>query len=137
MLVDCWIARQPVIEIQQLFEKIAEAAPGFRLVMEEHLADNDALLPHVLMADCGRFVASYFTGEKKMAGDPPSADELRGVLAAIDAAMGDGDEPTQNVVSVSFVEQIWLAPYYPVLYGRTCARRSSGNAPGRRTSGVP
>ena len=61
-----------MIEISQLFEKIAEAAPGFRLAMEEHLADNNTLLPHALMADCGRFVASYFTGEKKIASDPPA-----------------------------------------------------------------
>jgi len=105
-----------VIEIPQLFEKIAEAAPGFRLIMKRHLADNDTLLPHLLMADCGRFVASYFTGEKTIASDRPTADELRGVLAAIDAAMADGDEETQNVVAASFVECVWLEPYFSELY---------------------
>ena len=105
-----------MIGIRQLFAKIIEAAPGFQPAMDEHLADHDQLLPHVLMADCGRFVGSYFTGEKRIASDAPSAVELRNVLAMLDAAMAEGDEETQNVVAVSFVEHLWLAPYYSDLY---------------------
>ena len=84
--------------------------------MGERLTDNDERLPHVLMADCGRFVASYFTGEKVSASDPPSAVELRNVLTVIDSSMVDGDEEAQNAVALSFVEFVWLEPYYSALY---------------------
>ena len=101
-----------MMTVRELFSKIIDAAPGFKRTMEEHLSDNDELLSHLLMADCGLFVASYFTGEKRIASDPPSVVELRNVLAIIDAALAEGDEEAQNVVAVSFVECLWLEPYY-------------------------
>jgi hypothetical protein len=105
-----------VISTNELFAQIVEAAPGFRSTVEEHLADYDELLPHVLMADCSRLVASYFTGAPTIASGPPNERELQSVLSVLDRAMIEGDEATQNALAVSFVEHLWLQPYYPALY---------------------
>ena len=105
-----------MIATSDLFAQIVEAAPGFRSTVEEHLAGNDELLPHVLMGDCGRFVASYFTGAQTIASGPTDERELQSVLSVLDRAMIEGDEATQNVVAVSFVEDLSLQPHYPELY---------------------
>ena len=80
--------------------------------MDEHLNDHQELLPHVLMADCERFIASYFTGPSSIAGGVPSEDELGQVLSVLETAMIEGDDETQNVIAVSFVEHLWMEPYY-------------------------
>ena len=104
-----------MVTATELFARVLAAAPGFAPVMEEHLADNEELLSHLLMADCKRFIASYFTGRSTVPGKPPCEGELLGMLSAIEATMIDGDEETQNVIAVSFLEYLWNEPFFPAL----------------------
>lgn len=83
--------------------------------MDEHLADNGSLLPHLLMEACGRFIASHFSGLSDLPGDIPGKDEVCRVLDVLETAIVDGDEETKNAISVSFLENLWLEPYYPAL----------------------
>jgi len=57
---------------EQLFKRIAMAAPGFKAVMDEHLQDNGELLVHVLMADLLRYIGAHFTQSSKAAAPPPT-----------------------------------------------------------------
>lgn len=53
-----------MLDTRQFFTKIVEVAPEFQDCVDEHLADHEELLTHVLMGDLSRFVASCFTAAK-------------------------------------------------------------------------
>jgi hypothetical protein len=78
--------------------ELLAAVPEFRSRYEEHLRDNEELLLHVLFADLARFAASA-----ERAGDEEVVDR---VLGAADHLLVDGDELTQELVAVSFVEHL-------------------------------
>lgn len=46
----------------ELFAEVARVSPGFKRVAAEHLADNEELLPHPLMANLLRHIGSHFQG---------------------------------------------------------------------------
>jgi hypothetical protein len=100
------------INCVDLFSRIVEVCPSFATQVEEHYADNGEILCHVLIADLGRLVAGYFTGKTSLVVGPPNEAELRGVLAVLDSAFVEADDETQNAIGVSFVEHLWIAPYF-------------------------
>ena len=104
-----------MISTADLFSRIVAGAPAFAAVLAEHLADNEELLPHVLMADCGRFVASHFVGSTEIVGGVPSEDDVRSVLSVLNTAMTWGDVETRNVIAVSFLEHLWMEPHYAAM----------------------
>jgi hypothetical protein len=96
----------------QLFAEIEKVSPAFKAVAAEHLAANDELLPHVLMADLLRYVGSHFQGDEKSR--PPKA-EIQAVLAILDGAIVSGNEETVNAIAVSFCEHIETETFFPKL----------------------
>jgi hypothetical protein len=104
-----------MISPADMFSRIVAAVPAFAAVLAEHLADNEELLPHVLMADCGRFLASHFVGTGEAVGGVPSEDDVCGVLSVLNTAMASGDDDTRNVIAVSFLEYLWMEPHYAVM----------------------
>jgi hypothetical protein len=80
-------------------------------ILEEHLRDNHGeLLPHVLFGDVTRYAADL----ARRASDDPSAEgDLRRLLDDLNAAMlppGDDDDPVDNLIWVSFVENAQGVP---------------------------
>ena len=73
-------------------------APGFRPEYEEHLADNDQLLPHVLLGDFTRWLRARVAD-----GDSATVGTVLGFLESSYAA---GDEDVQELISVSFLENL-------------------------------
>jgi len=98
-----------------LISRIVEVCPSFVAQVEEHYADNGELLCHILIADLGRLVAGYFTGKTNIIVGPPTERELRAILAVLDSALIDADENAQNAIAASFVEHIWIEPYFAEL----------------------
>jgi hypothetical protein len=78
--------------------------PEIGPLLEEHLTGYSELLPHVLFGDVTRYAADL----ARRAAEEPEADaELLGLLEDLDRAMlpeGDDDDPVDNLVWVSFVE---------------------------------
>lgn len=77
--------------------------PELARILNEHLAANDELLPHVLLGD----VTRYATDLARSAEAEPNADAaLVRLLRDLDAAIlpEDEDDPVDNLVWVSFVE---------------------------------
>jgi hypothetical protein len=72
--------------------------PEFAAEIDEHVVDNDEVLPHVLFGDLTRFVL-----DAHMRGDD---DLVRRALAFLDHALREGDDMVQNLVGVSFVENV-------------------------------
>jgi hypothetical protein len=99
----------------ELFTAIGTAAPGFKSVMAEHLADNGELLPHLLMSDLLRYVGRSF--ESNANDQAPSRDEITAVLALLDTAAVSGSEDTKNAIAVSFCEHLETESFFPQLRG--------------------
>jgi hypothetical protein len=98
-----------------LFSRVVEVCPPFAAQVEEHYADNDELLCHILIADLGRLVAGYFTGKTNIVVGPPTEAGLRAILAVLDSALVDADDDVQNGIAVSLVEHIWIESYFAEL----------------------
>ena len=78
--------------------ELLAAVPEFRPDVEEHLRDNDELLLHPILANLARFAVTA-----QRAGDEEVVDR---VLAAAEHLLIDGDDLTQELVAVSFVEHL-------------------------------
>jgi hypothetical protein len=71
-------------------------------VVQEHFADNDDLLLHILMADVLRFtVAAYGRGDVRLS---------QRCLAFVEQALLAGDAAVVNAVELSFVEGVGAFP---------------------------
>jgi hypothetical protein len=83
---------------------LVERHPTLAPILEQHRSDNNGeLLAHVLMGDVTRYAA----GLARRAQDDPVADnDLRRLLGDLDQAIlpNGGDDPVDNLVWVSFVE---------------------------------
>jgi hypothetical protein len=96
---------------QQLFERIVQVAPSFASVEAEHLRDNGALLPHVLMGDLLRFVGEHI-GRAQHQPQP----EVLAVLELLEAEVAGGNAEAQNLIAVSFLEHLEAEPFFHGLY---------------------
>lgn len=81
-----------------LIGRVPEVAP----VVDEHFADNDELLLHILMADVLRFtVEAYGKGDLRLS---------QRCLAFVELALLTGDDAVVNAVALSFVEHVGAFP---------------------------
>ena len=87
-------------------QKLVAAVPRLKPLYDEHLADYDELLPHVLLGDIARYVTQGFGG--KEGGEP--YENCRGVavevLRILEEAVEIGDPELLELVAVSFLENI-------------------------------
>ena len=78
---------------QTLCEQLAREFPGIGALLEEHLADNGELLPHVFFGDLTRYV---------IAGNRDQA----AVVQSLEDTMSSGVASIEELIGVSFVENI-------------------------------
>jgi hypothetical protein len=79
-------------------EALRVAVPEFDAPIDEHVAGFDEMLPHVLFGDLARFVLA--------AHESRDTDVEQRSLAFLDRALREGDDEVQNLVAVSFVENV-------------------------------
>jgi hypothetical protein len=72
--------------------------PGMGALLEEHIKDNDEILPHVFFGDVTRYVLSLLSDSL------PQRRELRDILDYLERAYASGDEQLQELIAVSFLE---------------------------------
>jgi hypothetical protein len=77
---------------------LVRRVPELHAAYDEHIRYYDELLPHVFFADVSRFVLS-----RAAASDDPPVNRC---LAFLEDVLEDGDELAQELVVVSFVENI-------------------------------
>jgi hypothetical protein len=92
------------VKTEELFDGVASCSPGFAAVMREHIADNDGLLPHLLMGDLLLFVGAR-------AAYSDCHEELVSIFRLLDEAFVGGDAETENAIAVSFIEDIDAEPF--------------------------
>ena len=89
---------------REFVDWIVARHPGLAPILEEHLNDYDELLSHVLFGDVTRYAADL---ARRAAEEPEAEAELLRLLEDLDRAIlpeGQEDDPVNNVVWVSFVE---------------------------------
>lgn len=99
----------------EMFDRATVAAPAFGALVNEHYRDYGELLAHVLMADLLRFVGSHFTGNALPEAPPPTTREVNEILMVLDSAIATGSPDTENVIAVSFIENIEVEPFFEKL----------------------
>jgi len=82
--------------------------PGFQVIYDEHLQAYDEVLPHVLVGDLTRYVvASYRQMRTDASGTARQVADRS--LALLEQAMQSSDARLQELVSVSFLENLHQA----------------------------
>jgi hypothetical protein len=95
---------------RELVDDICDASPALREARRSHIESFGTLIPHVFMAQVlARMCACLQNAPDDSSG---RRAELEGVLAALETGMGTGDRETRNVISISFVSDGELEPYF-------------------------
>ena len=88
--------------IDFLISQVSELRP----VLDEHLRNNDQLLPHVFMGDLTRFVVDLHAESLQKTAEASSSQILRTILRALESGMESGDEGVKELIGVSFLENL-------------------------------
>jgi hypothetical protein len=87
-----------------LSHELAAKTPRLRARLEQHLTDYDELLPHVFMGDVSRYAIELY--HEFSAGAIDARDALDSLFAITEVAASHGDEDVEELISVSFLENI-------------------------------
>lgn len=98
------------MQADTLFKKLMKEIPEFKPVYKEHIDYYEGLLPHVLMGDFTRFVVdNYRRGIAAEADSERHMDVVRRSLDFMERVMASPDLKLQELVSVSFLENLHQA----------------------------
>lgn len=86
------------ITYQNFAERLIEEVPDLKGIYEEHIKDNDEIINHVFMNDVYCHIEK--TIDKKI---PPY---MKSLINFLDKAIVCGDEMVENLVAVSFLENL-------------------------------
>ena len=78
---------------------LMKAVPELKLDYDEHLKDNEELLPHAFMGDVTRFAL-------RLAGEADQREVLKRLLDRMEWGLRFGDEKSQEMIVDSFVENL-------------------------------
>ena len=90
-----------------IFQQILDQVPDFAQVYQDHVDLNDKVLPHVLMGDLTRFVVEQ-ADQAAARGTSATQTErnLDTILRILELGMGSQDPRLQELISVSFLENL-------------------------------
>ncbi|SRR6266498_5028600 len=88
------------LSYQKFSELLRTSVPGFNPIYDEHVRDNDEVLPHVLMGELVRFLVE----EARLQGTESSA--LRAAMGLLERGMASADPMLQELIAVSFLENL-------------------------------
>ena len=81
--------------------------PELQPIFNEHIEDNDELLPHVFMGDVTRFVLSLNASSSSKGMSPvASSQTLLKILDFLEEGMRTGDDNVRELISASFLENL-------------------------------
>lgn len=90
---------EAVINFISFVKLLLEVLPELTSVYDEHIDDYDGLLEHVLMGDVTRFAEQLFIEDS-------NSECLARLLGFLDKAYASNDEKLQELISVSFLENL-------------------------------
>jgi hypothetical protein len=80
-------------------EELLRRVPDLKPIYEEHLLDNETLLPHVFMGGVTRFTVTE-------AGNPLMRSSVTGLLDHLENELRIGGDSVKELICVSFVENL-------------------------------
>lgn len=103
--------RRGPINNLQLAENLCEISSALREARRVHVKSFGALVPHVFMGSVLAHVG------RCLFEDQPHQDskEIASILAVLESAFAGGDRETRNVISISFVRDAELEPFFKLL----------------------
>ena len=94
-------------ETHNFVNDLVAKVPELKQLYAEHLEDNDGLLPHVFMGDLTRFVISAIANPEELGfSRQVASDILVRILEMLEAGMRSESEDVQELVAVSFLENL-------------------------------
>ncbi|MFA7271052.1 MAG: hypothetical protein WC073_17080 [Sterolibacterium sp.] len=88
------------MDTDELFiERLLHVAPELKGAYDEHLVDNDMLLPHVFMGDVTRFVVTAATNVDSLA-------VVQRILDYFENELKAGEAESLELIRASFVENL-------------------------------
>lgn len=91
----------------EFIERLVFRYPPLKPIFDEHVSDNfGEVLPHLFFGDISRYAISQFLEIESQAESQGIESELRGLLDDLEDAYVDGDEEIQELISVSFLENL-------------------------------
>lgn len=80
-------------DLQQFCEQLARRFDDLAPFLQEHVADNDEILPHVFMGDVTRYALS-------------GGAQRRELVRHLNERMRKGEKDVQNLIAISFVANL-------------------------------
>src|SRR5687767_6505879 len=80
-------------------EELLRRAPQLKPSYDQHVRDNDTLLPHVFMGDVARFVIAEVE-------NPQSRASVRSLLDCFESGLTTGSDEIKELIVISFVENL-------------------------------
>lgn len=74
--------------------------PEFKSIYQEHIQDNDEILPHILLADIARWIIHEFKTDGASA-------EVRRLLNYLETSYNHHDSDIEELIHVSLLEYIY------------------------------
>lgn len=105
------------ISCSELVEGLCTVSVPLREARRIHVESYGTLIPHIFMGDVLKRVGACFVagGANALASD---GDEVRGIFAALERGMAEGDREARNVISISFVRdgevELFFDDVYPL-----------------------
>lgn len=108
-------------------ERLVDRFPALKPIFDEHISDNfGEVLPHLFLGDLTRYVVARFVeGEGESPRQSNEAEQdVRRLLNELEQVYADGDGEIQELMSVSFLENLprpgeeasgvraWLGPEF-------------------------
>jgi len=84
--------------VNQLLKQVPELQSAY----DEHLRNNDELLPHVFLGDVTRYVV-----RQVRSGETGLASPVERILGVLEQCMASGEEYVTELVAVSFIENLY------------------------------
>lgn len=96
-------------------ENFIRVVPELKNLYDEHLSDNEELLPHIFFYDVAVYVADLARRE-----DRQDSSVMKRILDYLEQGMRTGHDSTKEVISLSFLEN--LAEYHGDAVSRLSGR---------------
>lgn len=94
----------------ELVEGLCEISPVLREFRRVHVENFGTLVPHVFMGDVLAHLGMCMLDARERGAAP--GPEVAAILQVLDLGMAQGDRETRNVISVSFVGDGELEPFF-------------------------
>jgi len=113
----------------ELVDALCNASVPLREALRMHLATYEILIPHVFMEEVLRRIG-FCLGAGRMHAVEAHGEEVRGILAALERGMVEGERETRNVIAISFTRdsevEVFFDDLRPLLGPRTRAQLLGG-----------